>query len=97
MNEMEWLQFWYKSQCDGDWEHSYGVLIDTLDNPGWSVEIDLASTELRDRNFNHVKIDRTSHDWLICKKENDKFLGRGGPQNLLEIIKRFRDWCESKD
>jgi hypothetical protein len=28
------LQDWYVSQCDGGWEHTYGISIDTLDNPG---------------------------------------------------------------
>ena len=30
-------QQWYQSKCDGTWEHMYGVEIDTLDNPGWTV------------------------------------------------------------
>jgi len=34
-NVMERIQDWYRRQCDGDWEHSYGVKIETLDNPGW--------------------------------------------------------------
>lgn len=35
------LQDWYCSQCNGDWEHGYGVSIETLDNPGWSLKIEL--------------------------------------------------------
>jgi hypothetical protein len=31
---LPWLQGWYATQCDGDWEHEYGVSIETLDNPG---------------------------------------------------------------
>ena len=41
----EWLQNWFKSQCDGDWEHEYGVKIETVDNPGWYVVINLTGTE----------------------------------------------------
>ena len=33
------LQQWYQSKCDGTWEHMYGVEIDTLDNPGWTVSL----------------------------------------------------------
>ena len=33
-NMLEWLMNWYESNCDGDWEHSYGVKIESLDNPG---------------------------------------------------------------
>jgi hypothetical protein len=31
---LEWLMRWYAAHCDGEWEHTYGVVIDTLDNPG---------------------------------------------------------------
>ena len=39
------LQRWYVAQCDGEWEHAYGVEIGTLDNPGWSIS---------DRSQDHV-------------------------------------------
>jgi hypothetical protein len=32
---LTWLQAWYAEQCDGDWEHQFGVSVETLDNPGW--------------------------------------------------------------
>ncbi len=35
------LQGWFLAHCNGDWEHSHGVSIATLDNPGWSIEINL--------------------------------------------------------
>jgi len=28
---------WYQRKCDGVWEHTYGVRIETCDNPGWIV------------------------------------------------------------
>ncbi|MFE4959105.1 Imm53 family immunity protein [Streptomyces sp. NPDC056653] len=31
---LDWLQNRYAQQCDGDWEHEWGVKIATLDNPG---------------------------------------------------------------
>ena len=30
---LAWLQAWYATQCDGDWEHANGVSIESLDNP----------------------------------------------------------------
>ncbi|WP_442856026.1 Imm53 family immunity protein [Butyrivibrio sp. LB2008] len=24
MNYIKWLEEWYKSYCNGDWEHGYG-------------------------------------------------------------------------
>ena len=46
MSTLARLEAWYLRQCNGDWEHLYGVTIETLDNPGWSVTIDLTGTKL---------------------------------------------------
>ncbi len=27
-----WVQAWYATQCNGEWEESYGTKIETLDN-----------------------------------------------------------------
>ncbi len=48
---IEWLQSWYANHCDGVWEHTSGVRIDTIDNPGWSLKVDLIGTELEHREF----------------------------------------------
>jgi hypothetical protein len=42
---------WYRSQCNDTWEHQYGIRIDSLDNPGWSVTISLTGTPLESRVF----------------------------------------------
>lgn len=34
MDSLALLQQWYLQQCNEDWEHSWGVRIATLDNPG---------------------------------------------------------------
>ena len=46
------LQDWYLAQCNGDWEHEFGIKIDTLDNPGWSVVIDLLGTNYENKKLN---------------------------------------------
>jgi hypothetical protein len=38
------LENWYSPQCNGHWEHGFGVRISTIDNPGWSADIDLHDT-----------------------------------------------------
>ena len=38
---------WYKTNCDGDWEHSYGITLQTLDNPGWHLTVDLQCKQLK--------------------------------------------------
>ncbi|WP_263597259.1 immunity 53 family protein [Metabacillus idriensis] len=61
------MQNWYLKQCDGDWEHQFGIRIDTLDNPGWSVKISITDTELLGKTFEKVEIERSSKDWIYCK------------------------------
>jgi hypothetical protein len=91
MDQLSWLQSWYLDQCDEEWEHSYGVQIGTLDNPGWTLEIDLAGTPLenllRPRNFE----ERSERDWIFYKIDECKFIGACGPKNLGELIDVFRD------
>ena len=41
------LENWYNSRCDGDWEHEFGIKIDTLDNPGWKITIDIDEKKTR--------------------------------------------------
>ena len=94
MNKLKELQQWYLSHCDGVWEHSYGVKIETLDNPGWYVTIDLADTELAARSFSEVqRLERDELNWIHCRVAEGKFEGRGGPLMLEEIVKIFLVWA----
>jgi hypothetical protein len=83
------IQIWYSSECNGDWEHSFGINIQTSDNPGWIVEIDLLETNLADRgDFFHE--DRQSEDdWVIIRISNSKFTGSCDPNNLNKVLKDF--------
>ncbi|MCJ1908989.1 immunity 53 family protein [Planococcus ruber] len=100
MDTLEWIQQWYCQQCDGDWEHLYGIRIETLDNPAWSVMISLEATELESKRFESVDINRSNIDWVHCKtgyiqeRPGLQFLGYGGPMNLTEILKTFKLYAE---
>lgn len=96
MNNLVWLQQWFNDQCDGDWEHMQGINISTVDNPGWYVEVDLIETSLENKVFNNVRIERTDDDWLICRVENNTFVGSGGALNLNEIIEVFKKWVQGE-
>jgi hypothetical protein len=89
------LQQWYKSQCGNDWEHSYGVSIGTVDNPGWRLEIDLTDTPLQYKAFTEVKSDY-EHDtnWLTCFLRDGKFQGACGPGRLEDMLEIFLEWAE---
>jgi hypothetical protein len=34
MNILAELQTWYRAQCNGEWEHVWGMTIQSTDNPG---------------------------------------------------------------
>lgn len=101
MDSIEWLQEWYKAQCNGEWEHRHGVSIETLDNPGWTVRIDLSGTSLQDVPMQEIQSSQINHqgldgnqDWLHCKVESNCFVGAGGPTSLALICETFRRWTE---
>jgi hypothetical protein len=48
------IQVWYHAQCDGDWEHSYGIHIENCDNPGWLLRVYLVGTALANRPFKTI-------------------------------------------
>jgi hypothetical protein len=90
---LQWLEGWYRDQCDGEWEHSYGVAIGTLDNPGWSVKIDLAGTALANtRAFEERDDGHDGPGWfrMWMDVEAATFNGVGGPAALSVILERFR-------
>ncbi|MDJ0743297.1 MAG: immunity 53 family protein [Xenococcaceae cyanobacterium MO_167.B27] len=97
INSFILLQNWYESQCDGDWEHTYGIEIKTLDNSGWLILVDLLETELEDYDFQDISVQTSDNDWISCLINNGKFQGAGGSLNLLEILDIFREWVESKN
>ena len=91
MNTLTRLQDWYGKQCNGTWEHSWGVKIDTIDNPGWMVTIDLRQTSYEKIDF--PKLERgdgdLDKDWIKCWTKDSSFRGIGDPSKLEEILDYF--------
>jgi hypothetical protein len=88
-----WLSDWFFKQCDGDWEHDLIVRIKTLDNHGWSIDINLEYTELEDKIFESIEIKRDINNWICCRVERKKFEGKCGPLNLVEVLNIFKAWA----
>lgn len=89
------LEAWYAAECNGEWEHTYGIVIETLDNPGWRLRVDLTETTLQDKGFTAVARERSPEDWIDCRVKNSAFEGAGGVSNLEEIIAIFLAWAEA--
>src|SRR5450432_4403213 len=97
-DELSWLQQWYSAHCDADWEHGFGVSIETLDNHGWSVKVDVEGTELASTPFEAVKTAVNDNNWFLCRvmergertvdrplRHGRRFEGFGGALNLGDI------------
>jgi hypothetical protein len=84
------LQKWYLANCDGEWEHSYGISIGTLDNPGWTVKIDLTDTCLQDLAY-EKQVANGDFDWLIVKVNKKAFEASGDPNKLTVVLSIFLD------
>ncbi len=87
------LQEWFATHCDGNWEHQYGLKIETLDNPGWSFEVDLHETDLDGKSFEEVDVTRSEEDWVECRVRKNRFEGYCGLRNLKELIEVFLKWA----
>jgi hypothetical protein len=90
------LQAWYASQCNGSWEHTYGIRIDTLDNPGWSLKVNIVDTPLRGRSFDERRfVGQEDDDWYVCRIQDCLFEGACGPNRLNDVISVFLDWANA--
>jgi hypothetical protein len=90
------LQQWYSAQCDGDWEHGSGINIDTLDNPGWSLKVNLEGTLLEAKLFSEINIKNDRHSWMHCSVKDKQFLGAGDPSRLEEMLTIFITWAKTE-
>ena len=97
MSVLDDIQKWYASNCDGYWEHSFGVHIGTLDNPGWDVTVNLKDTNLENKPFEAFQYEASEERWIHCRVEEKKFRGFGDETKLEEILKVFLDWAKSQN
>jgi len=94
MSVLEDLAAWFQAHCDGDWEHGEGITIESLDNPGWRLSIELADTELEHVAFTERK-ENLEHEskWLRCWRDGTRFEAACGPTRLQDAIRVFLDWA----
>lgn len=86
------LQNWYKLNCNGDWEHSYGFSIANLDNPGWTVRIDLQETALENLDYTKdFQNPDNEFDWYNIRAKDNTLNISCGPDNLEQTLIIFVD------
>lgn len=107
MGDLEWLEQWYLAQCRGDWANDRGVTLQSLDNPGWLLSVDLEGTELEERAADALLLrggeppsaangNIGGPDWVECSIKDRKFKGAGDPEKLRTILQCFRQWAEQR-
>ena len=89
------LDAWLKDQSDGLWEHSYGVTIESADNPGWGMDVDLVGTPLGAVPFEEVRFRESESSWYGCSRDATQWHGGGSLGALPAILSVFLDWAEA--
>lgn len=86
----DFLQQWFLAHCDEDWEHDQGVLIESLDNPGWSLKVGLLGTELQGTRMEMRVLRPDQADWVTSWSDGEAFEAACGPLALGAAIEEFR-------
>jgi len=94
MSTIAWLQQWYIAQCDDEWEHEYGIKIETMDNPGWLIKIDLKYTNMEDVRIKTSTTNSSHDDWYTIEIVDSVFTGLSSFNNLEILLKKFKFLAE---
>lgn len=90
----QFLLDWYAAQCDEEWEHEFGVQLSTLDNPGWSLEVDLKDTDLAGRLLERYVFEGEADRWAQCWSDGEKFHGVCDPASFGLVLGQFRNFVD---
>ena len=97
IDSLLWLQQWFASHCNGEWEHEAGISLNTLDNPLWSLKIEVTGTYLENYpSFHHEEGEWGNDNWLECHLENGLFQASCGTSRLTDMIAFFRKCATEK-
>lgn len=92
---IKFLQTWYANQCDGDWEHTYGIKA-WVDTDGYcQCTIDLFGTwsYLDEQDFKAVGTKET----FYCHKVGEQLVGEGKVEYVTFFLKTFKEWLDRID
>ncbi len=94
MEILDWIQHWFKNNCDGNWEHNDGIQITTIEKPGWDVEIDISNTSIANIHIPWILNENGAQDWYGVKIENQKFNASGDAGKLKFLLNLFKEMIE---
>lgn len=90
------LADWYKEECDGDWEHQYGINLQfsSSTNLMWKIKVDLDYTLLEDLNFEgNYHLNNIEY---IYSFSMSKFNGIATLNSLYFLLGKFVDFIEEE-
>ena len=90
METLDRLQEWFATACDGDWEHGSGFTLESLDNPGWMLKVDLNELDIDVADMD-LSEERGGTDWLAVRVVAGRLRVVCGPRDLREALDRFLD------
>ncbi|WP_339726892.1 immunity 53 family protein [Maribacter stanieri] len=94
MDILDWIQDWFKENCDGDWEHGEVIQITNIDNPGWEVEIDISNTSIASMNLDWILNETSKQDWYGVKIAGQKFTAAGDIGKLKFLLGLFKEMID---
>ncbi len=97
MTVFKWLTNWFMSNCNGDWEHENQIKIYTVDNPGWSIQIDLTGSSLESVETDYFRVENGSSDWYGFKFHDGKYSAAGDLSKLEFLLEIFKKNVEDID
>jgi hypothetical protein len=87
---INWIQNWFNDQCDGEWEHTHVIKIQSLDNPGWNIEIDFNNTKVNIDDLDWRLYEISETDWVGFSIINNIFSASGDSLKLDLMFKIFK-------
>jgi len=94
MEIIKWLENWFSSHCNGDWEHENPLIIQSTSNPGWSIIINLSETYLQDLDIEYFLIETSETEWYGYSIKNEQFKAAGDPTKLHFLLELFKKIVE---
>ncbi|WP_433366812.1 Imm53 family immunity protein [Actinoplanes sp. CA-142083] len=92
----EFLASWYVAHCDGEWEHEFGVRIETVDNPGWNLRVDIIGTEMEGRIATRGRREFEGGGWLIVESDGRSFEASCDAMSLRLAVQEFKKFVDTE-
>lgn len=91
--ELGWLADWFAAQCNEDWEHEFGVVIQTLDNPGWTIRIGIEESAAEGRLLDFV--DDADSQWVHLKSDGLILQGACHSDAVGAMLRATREFLQA--